>query len=53
MIELIFQKGFMLMKQFHQKIVIFAAIGILKVLVLSMNRIFAMVTRFNSKSYKF
>ena len=51
MIELIFQKGLMLIKQFHQKIVIFAAIGILK--ILSMNRIFAMVTRFNSKSYKF
>ena len=33
----------MLIKQVHQKSVIFVAIGILKILVLSMNRISAMV----------
>ena len=32
----------MLIKQMHQKNVIFVAIGILKILVLSMNHIFAM-----------
>ena len=32
----------MLIKQIYQKNVIFATIGILKILVLSMNRIFAM-----------
>ena len=41
--KLIFQKGLMLVKQFHQNNVIFAAIGILKILALSMNRIFARV----------
>ena len=40
-IELMFQKGLMLMKQVHQKKVIFATIGILKILALGMNRIFA------------
>ena len=41
--ELIFQKELMLIKQMHQKNVIFAIIGILKTLVLSMSSIFAMV----------
>ena len=41
--ELIFQKGLMLIKQIYQKNVIFVTIGILKILVLSMNHIFAMV----------
>ena len=43
MTELIFQKGLMLIKQVCQKNVIFVTIGILKILVLSMNHIFAMV----------
>ena len=43
MIELIFQKGLMLIKQIYQNNVIFVTIGILKILVLSMNHIFAMV----------
>ena len=42
MVELIFQKELMLIKQMHQKNVIFAIIGILKILVLSMSHIFAM-----------
>ena len=42
-IELIFQKELILIKQVHQKNVIFVPIGILKILVLGMNRIFAMV----------
>ena len=41
--ELIFQKELMLIKQMHQKNVIFVIIGILKTLVLSMSSIFAMV----------
>ena len=43
MAELIFQKGLMLIKQVHQKNVIFITIGMLKILVLSMNYIFVMV----------
>ena len=43
MTELIFQKGLMLIKQIYQKNVIFVTIGILKILVLSVNRIFVMV----------
>ena len=39
-IELIFHKELMLIKQMHQKNVIFVIAGILKVLVLSMNHIF-------------
>ena len=39
----IFQKGLMLIKQIYQKNIIFAIIGILKILILSMNHIFAMV----------
>ena len=42
MIEWIFQKELMLIKGVHQKNVIFATIGILKTLFLSMNYIFAM-----------
>ena len=41
--ELIFQKGLKLIKQICQKNVIFVIIGILKILVLSMNHIFVMV----------
>ena len=41
--RMIFQKEFMLIKQVHQKKEIFVTIGILKILVLSMNSIFAMV----------
>ena len=41
--ELIFQKELILIKQVHQKNVIFVAIGILNILVLSINHIFAMV----------
>ena len=41
--ELIFQKELMLIKQMHQKNMIFVTIGILKILVLSMSHIFAMV----------
>ena len=40
--ELIFQKELMLIKQMHQKNMIFVTIGILKILVLSMSHIFAM-----------
>ena len=36
-------KGLMLVKQVHQRNVVFVTIGILKILVLSMNRIFAIV----------
>ena len=43
MIELIFQKKVALIKQMHQKNVTFVIIGILKILVLSMNHNFAMV----------
>ena len=43
MAEVIFQKGLMLIKQVHQKNVIFVTTGILKILALSMNRIFVMV----------
>ena len=43
MIELIFQKGLVLIKQVCQKNVIFVTIGILKILVLSSGSIFAMV----------
>ena len=42
MIELIFRKELMLIKQMHQKNVIFVIIGILKILVLSVSHIFAM-----------
>ena len=42
MIELIFKKGLMLIKQIYQKNVIFITIGILKILVLNMNLIFVM-----------
>ena len=42
MTELIFQKELMLIKQIYQKNVIFVTIGILKILVLSTNHIFAM-----------
>ena len=41
MIELIFQKESALTKKVHQKRVIFVTIGALKILVLSMNHIFA------------
>ena len=41
--ELIFQKELMLIKQTHQKNVIFVTNGILKILVLDMSQIFAMV----------
>ena len=41
--ELIFQKGFMLIKQICQKSVIFVTNGILEILVLNMNLIFVMV----------
>ena len=42
-IELIFQKELLLIKQVHESNVIFVAFGILKILVLSTNHIFAMV----------
>ena len=42
MIESTFQKGLFLIKQVCQNNVIFVTIGILKILVLSMNCIFAM-----------
>ena len=42
-IELIFQKGLMSIKQVHQENAIFVTFGILKTLVLGMNRIFIMV----------
>ena len=42
MTELIFQKVLMLIKQIYQNNVIFATIGILKILVLNMNLIFVM-----------
>ena len=42
-IGLIFLKELMLIKQICQKNVIFATTGILKILVLSINHIFAMV----------
>ena len=42
-IELIFQEESILIQQVHQKNVIFVTIGILKISVLGMNRIFAMV----------
>ena len=43
MIKVIFHKELMLIKQVHQKNVIFFTIGTLKILVLSINHIFAMV----------
>ena len=43
MIELIFQKELMLIKQVRQKNVIFVTVGISKILDLSLNHIFAMV----------
>ena len=43
MTDLIFQKVLMLIKQIYQNNVIFVTIAILKILVLSMNHIFAMV----------
>ena len=49
MIESIFQKEMILIKQVHQKNVIFATIGILKILVLSMNHIFVMVVMISYK----
>ena len=42
MTESIFQKESTLIKQVHQKNMIFVTIGILKILVLSMNHTFAM-----------
>ena len=42
MTELIFQKELILIKQVHQKNMIFVTIGILKILVLRMNHIFEM-----------
>ena len=42
MMKSIFHKGSMLIKQVHQKNVIFVTIGILRILVLSMNRTFTM-----------
>ena len=42
MMESIFYKESMLIKQVHQKNVIFITIGILRILVLSMNRTFTM-----------
>ena len=42
MIELIFKKGLMLIKQIYQKNAVFVAIGILKILVLNMNLTFVM-----------
>ena len=41
MIELTFQKELALIKQVHQKSVIFVTIGTLKRMVLSMNHIFS------------
>ena len=43
MIESIFLKKLMLIKQVNQKNAIFVTIGILKILVLGMNRILVMV----------
>ena len=43
MIELIFQRELMLIKEMNQKNVIFVTNGILKILILSMNHIFTMV----------
>ena len=40
--KIIFQKGLMLIEQIYQKNVIFATIGILKILVLNINLIFLM-----------
>ena len=40
--ELIFQKGLMLIRQIYENNVIFATIGILKILILNMNLIFVM-----------
>ena len=39
--------------QMHQKSVIFVAFGILKILVIGMDRIFAILSWFNAKSYEF
>ena len=44
-------EGIDLIKQVHQKNVMFVFIGILKILVLGMSRIF--VSRVNAKSYEF
>ena len=52
MTELIFQKGLMLIKQVCRKNVIFVTIGILKILVLSMNHIFAMVVMIQCKKLR-
>ena len=43
MIGFMYLKELILIKQMHQKNVLFVFIGILKILVLSMKRIFAMV----------
>ena len=43
MMELIIQKELMLIRQMHQKSMIFVIISILKILVLSMSHIFAIV----------
>ena len=51
--ELIFQKELMLIKQIHQKNVILVAIGILKILLLSMSNIFAMVVMIWCKKLSF
>ena len=42
MIGLIFQKKLILIKQMRKSSLIFAIIGVLKILVLNMNHIFAM-----------
>ena len=42
MIEFVFQKELTLIKQMHQNNVIFVAIAILKILVLSMSHTFSM-----------
>ena len=44
MIALIFGKKLILIKQIHLKSIIFAIIGVLKILFLSMNHIFVIVT---------
>ena len=49
MIELIFQKELMLIKQVDQKNVIFVTVGILKILVLGINHIFAIVVMISCK----
>ena len=43
----------MLIKQMHHKNVMFVTIGVLKILILSMNHIFAMAIMIYAKSYEF